>query len=231
MDEQKRPPLEAPSDGSSAHGSRFFYYAPHTLPFALFALCTYAGPFLNLPSGPVYALKTLLVGVSLVILRRGFRGEIRVKPSMEAILCGVGVFAAWILLDDLYPHLGHSSFDPYAEADGTTAVVTILFRMIGAVLVVPVMEELFWRSFAMRFVLRTDFRSLPLGVFSRYGFALVALLFGLEHHRWLAGILAGLVYAGLLVRSRNLFTPILSHAVTNFLLGVYTLSTHQWSYW
>jgi membrane protease YdiL (CAAX protease family) len=45
------------------------------------------------------------------------------------------------------------------------------------------------------------------------------------------GIFAGMVYAGVLYRRRNLFDPILSHAITNFLLGLYVVSTHQWSFW
>jgi len=226
--------LEDPSKGKSRQsrtGRLVAYYGPHVLPFALFAACTYAGPLLDLPAGPTYVAKTLLVGVSLVMLRRSFEGEIRATFSLEAVLAGVAVFGAWILLDGLYPHIGRSAFNPYAEAAGGAAIAYIIFRMLGAVLVVPVMEEIFWRSFALRFVLRSDFRSVPLGRFSWYGFILVSLLFGLEHHRWLAGIVAGLVYAGLLFRSRNLFVPILSHAVTNLLLGVYVLATQQWTFW
>jgi hypothetical protein len=215
----------------SRPGRLITYYGPHVLPFALFAACTYAGPLLDLPAGPAYIVKTLIVGASLVLLRRSFQGEIRVTFSLEAVLAGVAVFGAWILLDDLYPHIGQSFFNPYAGAAGGAAMVYIAFRMVGAVLVVPVMEEIFWRSFALRFVLRSDFRSVPLGRFSWYAFILVSLLFGLEHHRWLAGIIAGLVYAGLLFRSRNLFVPILSHAVTNLLLGLYVLWTREWTFW
>jgi CAAX prenyl protease-like protein len=99
------------------------------------------------------------------------------------------------------------------------------------VLVVPLMEELFWRSFAMRFMIRSDFKSVPLGKFSWFSFLIVAIAFGFEHHQWLPGIVAGLVYAGVLYRSKNLFSPILSHAVTNLLLGIYVLSTAKWGFW
>jgi hypothetical protein len=107
----------------------------------------------------------------------------------------------------------------------------IAFRLGGAALVVPVMEELFWRSFALRFLISSDFRSVPLGKFSWYSFIVVSILFGLEHHEWLSGMLAGMIYALVLYRTRNLFDPILAHAVTNLLLGVYVLTTGSWSFW
>jgi len=93
------------------------------------------------------------------------------------------------------------------------------------------MEELFWRSFALRFFIKSDFNSVPLGQFSWFSFIFISILFGIEHQRWLVGIFAGMVYSGVLYRSKNLFDPILSHTITNFLLGMYVLSTHQWSFW
>jgi hypothetical protein len=92
------------------------------------------------------------------------------------------------------------------------------------------MEELFWRSFALRFVIDSKIRSVQLGTFTWFSFILVSLAFGFEHHRWLPGILAGMAYAALLYRTRNLFSPILAHAVTNFLLSIYVFGTAQWQY-
>lgn len=208
---------------------RWRYFAPHVLPFAVFAILTMAPGALDLPKGLLYALKTTLTGLCLAWMWKGFREEIQFSFSWTAVLAGIVVFVLWVGLDDLYPHLGQSAFNPYEEAGSVH--VLIAFRLIGAVLVVPLAEEVFWRSFALRFILRSDFRSVPLGRFSWYSFLLIAVLFGLEHHRWLAGILAGMVYAGLLYRSKNLFHPILSHAVTNLLLGVYVLYSQQWTLW
>jgi len=64
-----------------------------------------------------------------------------------------------------------------------------------------------------------------------FSFIFISILFGLEHHRWLVGIAAGMIYAGVLYKEKNLFAPILSHALTNLLLGVYVLYTRQWSFW
>jgi CAAX prenyl protease-like protein len=103
--------------------------------------------------------------------------------------------------------------------------------LIGATLIIPVVEELFWRSFALRFLIKPDFKSVTLGQFTWFSFLVVSIAFGFEHHRWLPGIVAGMVYAGVLYRSRNLFSPIQAHATTNFLLGIYVIATKQWHFW
>ena len=82
-----------------------------------------------------------------------------------------------------------------------------------------------------RFAIKSDFKSVPLGQFSWFSFIFISILFGIEHQRWLVGIFAGMIYSGVLYRSKNLFDPILSHGITNSLLGMYVLSTHQWSFW
>jgi len=215
----------------SQSSTRPAHIMPYILPFGVFALFTYSVPLFNIGNGFVYPLKTIGVALALAWCWKSYKDEIRFVFSWEAVLSGVLVFVVWILLDDNYPHLGKTAFNPYEEASGSFVYPVIAFRLIGASLVVPLMEEIFWRSFAMRFVMDANFKKVPLGQFSWLSFILIAVAFGLAHHRWLAGIFAGLVYAGILCRSKNLFVPILSHAVTNLLLGIYVLTTEQWSYW
>jgi hypothetical protein len=220
---------EGPINRTEGHSRLSF--GPYVYPFAVFALFTIAASVTPLPKGLVYPLKTILTAICLVWAWKGFKEEIHFRFSGTAVLAGILVVVLWIALDPLYPHIGGSEFNPYQEAQGSAVYLVIAFRLAGASLVVPVMEEVFWRSFALRFIVRADFQSIPLGQFSWYSFIVITLLFGFEHHRWLAGILAGAVYAALLYRSKNLFDPILSHAVTNFLLGIYVLSTQNWSFW
>ena len=204
---------------------------PYIIPFLLFAVVTLLGPKLGLGLGMVYTLKTVLVGACLIVFLPKWKSEIRFTLDLPAIIAGVIVFGIWIGMENVVPHMGEAKgFNPHELShDWTTGLISI--RMIGAVLVVPIMEELFWRSFALRFLIDTHFKRIPLGTFTWFSFILVSVAFGLEHHRWLPGILAGLVYAALLYRTKNLFSPILSHAVTNLLLGVYVLGTGEWHFW
>jgi CAAX prenyl protease-like protein len=104
-------------------------------------------------------------------------------------------------------------------------------RLAGAALVVPVMEELFWRSFVMRWIDRPRFLEVAPGAVTLKALAISSVLFGFEHHQWLAGIVAGLAYGELYRRAGNLWAPVIAHAVTNALLGAWVLGTQSWHLW
>ena len=206
-------------------------WLPYVVPFGLFGILTYAGPLLHLSPALVYPVKTLVTGIALYHYRGSYGREIRPSLDLWAIGAGILVFLLWVLLDPFYPKVTPDGLNPSDHASGVGLYLFIATRLAGAALIVPVMEELFWRSFAMRYLVGNDFRKVALGQFTWFSFGVVALAFGLEHHRWLAGILAGIVYGLLLVRTKNLFSPILSHGVTNLLLGGYVLATEQWIFW
>jgi len=207
------------------------YYAPHVVPFLLLAVCIYLGPLLNLPKILLYPLQTVLVAGSLIFYWKAIKQEIKFSFDVPVILAGVFVFFIWIFSENLYPQIGNSDYNPYQLASGSVVYLLMAIRLIGATLIIPLAEELFWRSFALRLLIKSEFKSVPLGKFSWFSFIVASIAFGFEHHRWLPGIVAGMVYAGVLYRSKNLFAPILAHAVTNLLLGIYVILTQQWQYW
>lgn len=206
-------------------------YIPYIVPFILFIIFTYAGPLFNISLLIIYPLKTIVVATSLIYFWNDYKHEIGFSFDWLTIISGIFVFIIWVLPQGLYPQIGYSEFNPYKLTSGYGVYFAIAIRIIGASLVVPLMEELFWRSFALRYAIDTDFKSVPLGQFSWFSFIFVSVIFGFEHHQWLVGIIAGLVYAGILYRKKDLFVPILSHAITNLLLGVYVVATRKWFFW
>ena len=117
------------------------------------------------------------------------------------------------------------------NADGSLDWPLIVVRILGAAAVVPVMEELFWRSFVQRWIDRQDFLALAATEVSLPALLFASLLFGLEHGQWLAGAIAGLAYGYLYRRSGSLWPPIVAHGLTNLLLGLWVVSTGQWQFW
>jgi CAAX prenyl protease-like protein len=103
--------------------------------------------------------------------------------------------------------------------------------MAGAVLVVPIMEELFWRSFLMRWIDRHDFLRLEPGQVTGYALAVSAAVFALAHTLWFAGLVAGLAYGWLYRRTGSLWMPVAAHALTNGLLALYVVERRAWSFW
>ena len=130
---------------------------------------------------------------------------------------GVAVFALWINLDHAWATLGESKgFDP-RQAGGALDLPLVAMRIFGAAVIVPVMEELFWRSLVMRWIERPDFLAQSPRTVGMRAVLMSSVVFGLEHTLLLAGILAGLAYALLYRWSGSLWGPVIAHAVTNLL--------------
>lgn len=154
------------------------------------------------------------------------------RPLLEAVGFGILVFVLWIHMDWGWATMGGGAtpYDPrILPAAGYWAFVAV--RLFGASVVVPIFEELFWRSFILRYIINPDFEKVPIGAFAWPSFLISAALFGAEHHLWLAGIAAGLLYNLLLYRTRHIFYPVLAHGITNFCLGIYVLLTGNWQFW
>lgn len=156
--------------------------------------------------------------------------RLNTRTWLTALLVGVVVFGVWINLTNGWMTTGHSDgFDP-RQGDALNPVL-VMMRWAGAALVVPVMEELFWRSFLMRWLSHANFAALDPAQISLRALVLTALLFAVQHHLWLAGLIAGMAYGGLYIYCRSLWPCIVAHAVTNALLGGWVLYTGNWSFW
>jgi CAAX prenyl protease-like protein len=210
-------------------------WKPYVIPFAVFLLLTEIGSYFPEKAYIFYILKTFLVG-GLLLHWRGYFGELRHRASKGhlflATLIGLFLVCPWVAFDHLLPKLGESSFNPFSFGLNRTFSWVILgIRLLGAILVVPLMEELFWRSFLMRYLISKDFKKIPLGTYQPFAFWAVTLLFGLEHFRFIPGFLAGAVYGFLVCRTKNLWPAILAHIATNLALGIYVILTGQWQFW
>lgn len=216
-------------------------WLPRALPFLCYALFLVAGSRvaeLLLPDPRwLYAIQIAGVACLLVWHARDYI-ELTYPPAstkaewLLSSVVGIVVFVLWINLDWPWLTLGATQgFDPRA-ASGAIDWPLAAVRLFGAAVVVPVMEELFWRSLVMRWIdngpafLVTDPRRISLRAL-----LLSSLVFGFEHTLWFAGILAGFAYAWLYCRRGNLWSPVIAHAVTNLLLGVWVLTTGSWHFW
>jgi CAAX prenyl protease-like protein len=185
----------------------------------------------------LYPVKALLVAGLLLYFMRHY-GELNwadfrnYLQTLGSILLGLLVFVLWINMDWDFATFGESKgFDPtLIESDGIRNSL-IFFRLFGAALVVPIMEELFWRSFLLRYIIDSNFLAVRIGTYSLASFAIGSVLFGLEHNLVLAGIMAGVAYTLLLYWTKSISQCVLAHAVTNLVLGIYVLQTGQWQFW
>lgn len=225
---------------------------PRVLPFLVFlGLTVLQGKLFPGSQYWLYIAKTA-IGAALLWITRPWVPEARWTFSPSAIAAGVGVAALWIGLEGLYPSLeslaNHARaflhlapqktkptelWNPFAffGNDSPVAWLTVVVRIAGSSLVVPVLEETFYRSFLYRTIVRADFLEEPLGRYHPAAFWICALIFGFGHREWLPGILCAILLQLLILRNRRLGDAILAHGIANLLLGLYVVSRNAWIFW
>jgi CAAX prenyl protease-like protein len=210
---------------------------PYIFPFLIFIGLLALQQVIPFPAWLRFAVSmAAILAVSLPALRGA--------PSrpLLSVAIGIAVFAIWIAPDLISPAWHHSIvFDNaiVGHPAGNTPPASkndpifLFFRIAISVIAVPIVEELFWRGWLMRWLIDSHhFETVPLGTYAPAAFWLVALLFASEHGSfWDVGLLAGIVYNWWMIRTRNLWDCILAHAITNGILAIYVIGAGQWQYW
>jgi len=185
----------------------------------------------------LYPVKTICVAALLYRYRDRYQ-ELRLKDLLKGkttaavCLAGIATFIMWVSIDWTISATGAPrGFNPELLPEGPVRLLMTATRVAGAVLVVPLMEELFWRSFLIRYLIDADFESVSVGHFTWGSFLVTIVLFGLEHHLFVAGMLAGAAYSIILYKTRSLAQCLLAHTVTNLALACYVLYTGKWFFW
>ena len=212
-----------------------------TAPFGVFMLLLVVSPALGLPQ-PWESI--LRVGVLIAVIAAfsgGILRTLRVGHWMGSIALGVAVCAMWVAPDLLFPGWRNSVLfqnsltgtlkNSIAPAELADPLVMVL-RFSRAAILVPILEELFWRGWLPRYIVNNDWQKVPLGTYTRAAFLITAVLFAMEHGPyWEVGLLCGLIYNWWMQRTKSLGDLILVHAVTNAALSAFVLVTKRWEYW
>lgn len=214
---------------------------PWIAPFAVFMLLLAVAP--SLPFGqPWESIFRVGVLALVIVLASGkIVRTLRVKHALASIALGVAVCALWVAPDLLIPGWrSHWLFQNGITGTLKTSIapteladpLVLVLRIVRAAILVPILEELFWRGWLPRWIVNNDWQKVPLGSYNTLAFIGTALLFASEHGPfWEVGLLCGLIYNWWMWRTKSLGDIILVHAVTNAALSAYVLVTGKYEYW
>jgi CAAX prenyl protease-like protein len=208
-------------------------------PMGAFLVLTAAGSHWPQLYAVSYAIKTFTAAGLLIYFRKHYT-PIRWNFWWLGLIVGTVGIVQWIVMQHvLEKHFamfrpGSEPFDP-TKAFSQPAVMYafIALRMVDAALMVPFMEELFWRDWLWRTTIApNDFKLAGIGEWSLMAFLVVAGAMGSVHGNWwLTAIVWAMLVGGLLVYTKSLEACICAHFASNLLLGIYVLLTHEWSLW
>lgn len=216
-------------------------WVPYVVPFVVFMAMLVIGPALPVSPRVEAVVRVAVLALVIALVARPVL-TFRLTEPVGTLGVGILVFVLWILPDLLIPGyrdsilfqnrltgMVASSMPVEARIDP----LVISLRFARAALIVPIVEELFWRGWLPRWLERMDgFWTVPLGEFSRYTFWATAILFALEHGPfWDVGLVAGLIYNWWMRRTKSLGDLIWCHGVTNACLSIWVVGMGDWRYW
>lgn len=213
-------------------------WLPFVLPFAVYILLTGLDKTFE-PVYPIYYTIKIAAVTALIAILWRFIPEARPNRNGLGLAAALGVVMTfvWVIGDHFTPHFAFMGnrigYNPFQEiANPAARWVFIAVRFFGLVVIVPIIEEVFYRGFLLRFVTDIDdFRRVPIGRFTLAAFLFNVVFMASSHPEWLVAAIFSAAMCSLIARTRNLFACIVAHGVTNLLLGVYVVQFHQWQYW
>ncbi len=180
----------------------------------------------------LYPARIFVAGITLWSFRNQY-SDIRATWSWGSVAIGAAMALAWAAFEIVSGGHSGSAAVParLAVLPRGLAATWLTARVLGYVVVAPLVEELAFRGYLIRRLSSSDFSAIPAGRFGFWTALISSILFGLMHDRVVAGTLAGLAYAYALRRRGELTDAVIAHATTNAFLALLVLTTGDWSYW
>lgn len=189
------------------------------LPFIVFMLSILISDTISETPALLYPMRFLAMLVVLFYCRR-FIMQIDWKIDPIAVGAGVLIAGLWLLAgDNTAPDWQQTLY----ALPAPLFALWVVTRIIGTTVLVPVIEELFFRGYVLGRFLQQG----PVMLF--VGIALSTGLFAALHGKWLLAIVAGIVFAALYMRRERLADPIIAHAVANGLIALAAVFGKNWA--
>ncbi|HSZ07116.1 MAG TPA: exosortase E/protease, VPEID-CTERM system [Steroidobacteraceae bacterium] len=178
----------------------------------------------------LYPLRIICAVAALWAYRSRYTG-LDWSISWRGVGTGVAVFVVWAAV-------AHFVTTPapmpqtLARLTGPERAAWIGCRAAAAIITVPIAEELAYRGFLMRRIVGEAFESVPLRTVHWRAVAASAVVFGLMHGSlWFPGIVTGLAYGAVAVKTGKIGESVAAHATTNTLVALQVLCLDQWQLW
>lgn len=214
---------------------------PWIAPFAVFMILLAIGPSLPIPQPWESILRVGVLVAVMLTISRDVVLSLRVRHMLPSVLLGLAVCAMWVAPDQIFPGWReHWLFQNSITGTVKTTIapseladpLVVILRVVRAALLVPILEELFWRGWLPRWIVNNDWQKVPLGTFNGMAFVATAVLFASEHGPfWEVGLLCGFIYNWWMWKTKSLGDLVLVHAVTNAALSGFVMVTKQYAYW
>ncbi|WVX49846.1 hypothetical protein ROLI_029410 [Roseobacter fucihabitans] len=186
----------------------------HILPFVVFMFSALLAQVFSNSPGVVYPLRVLAMAAALILFLQVYR-RLSWHVDGVAFAAGLAIGIMWVVIP-----VPPSDAAPYGSLTGGLLLGWFVLRGIGTIVLVPVIEELFFRGYLenrLRLGTGAGWRVLAA--------VITAALFAALHDRWAEAFAAGLIFSWVMSRRGSVVDAILAHAAANALVYSVALIT------
>jgi exosortase E/protease (VPEID-CTERM system) len=195
--------------------------AVRILPFVAFMVASVLAGALAAHPDLAYPVKVAAMAGAVAFFWPAYR-QMPWAPDPLAAAAGLAVGAAWLWLDPGDPSAGALAAG-LAALPAALLAAWIALRVLGTVVLVPLIEEMFFRGYVLA---RIDAGGLALRIVA---IAVSSLAFAALHGRWLEAGAAGVVFALVMLRRGRVTDAVLAHAVANAVVALGALLAGDWT--
>jgi len=197
--------------------------AAQLLPFAAFMFMGLATPAMAEAPATLYPV---LIGVTLAVALLFYKVYAALTWQVDPIslAAGLAIGVVWLLAPAPTPE--ESVTEQVAGLGAAAFAVWAAVRVAGTSLVVPLVEEMFFRGYLLRRLMGAADAASPLRIAIAIGAS--SALFAALHDRWLLAGVAGVVYALLALRRGRIADAVQAHMASNIAIAVWALAMNDW---
>jgi hypothetical protein len=189
-------------------------------PFVVLLLSSLLAGLLFVQPEAGYPARFLLMTGALLLFWNRYRAEIGPVDAIP-VLGGALVALVWLGVNAGGPPL--TPADILGPQSQGAVILWSLSRVLGTVLIVPFIEEMFFRGYLLR---RLDFGG-ALGKIMALSAS--SALFGALHSNFLLAAASGLLFGVVALRRNRIFDAVVAHAAANGAIAAWAISTGDWS--
>ena len=221
---------QEPSKPTSGTQSSVNPASPYLVPFLALLLTGMVLQAATTQPANWYPLRVVVMLVCLLYYWKSFpRPSLSGAPGAIAIGAAAGLLWLVLMPAEMRAGGGAAALAP-AGLPGIGSDLWWAVRLLGYLLLVPIIEEMAFRGYLMRRLIQPEFEAVSFKTFSWFALLTSSVVFGLMHaDLWLPGILAGLLFGMALYRRGNLADAVIAHISANALIALVAVATGHWS--
>ncbi|MEN8246781.1 MAG: exosortase E/protease, VPEID-CTERM system, partial [Thermodesulfobacteriota bacterium] len=218
---------EMPRTGADTPGGFLSVPVATLLPLLVLLITTMLTAIFTTNFEWLYPVKALAMAGTLLFVWKSLALPFW-RWSYPPLAAGAAVAVMWIVIHGQDVDFSTTFREVLGSAPVWLAILWLCFRFLGSVLLIPITEELAFRGYVLGRISKSGNLISGIIPLSIPAVLISSIAFGALHGAWIAGTIAGIVFACVRLRSDSVVDTIVAHGVAYLIIFIYAAVFGNW---